>query len=512
MTWSSALCIASAQASDEFPPPVDWAVVHTRTVRGIDQLYSLDFDSALQTFSQVRTMAAGDPRGYFFESMVWFWRYTMTNTDTDYEMFFGRSETAIEVCERLLETHPSDAKTMFYLGGLRGYRGLAHHMHGSYLRAAREGVEGYGLLEQAMSRDSALYDARMGFGLFKYLVAKVPRTLNWLLDLLGFEGDIEGGLTLLRQAATRGLYTRNEAAFFLSTFLFAEDRHEEAFSYLMPLIERYPENSVFRVMAAAWYLRMDRPDEALDNARRALEINRRKTFKYGEDIVYATLGAVSFARNEFKEARESYRNYARTVQTRGRIWNRSMFRLGVACEITGNRAAALEAYRSVRAPEDDLNSWDAYYVRRSRELLRTPLTQADILLIRADNRRGLNDTLGALGLYSQVLGLAGLSPDAEAEARYGVQQILLDGGHYAGAALAADSILALSPRKEAWIPPHALFMRGRALAHLGLHNAAQQAFEAALQYDGYDFQERLERRINEEIQRVKSGLPDAGGR
>lgn len=105
---------------------IDWAEVHNVTVRGIDRLYNLDIEQASATFDSVRRMAPGDPRGYFFGSMVHFWLYTLTRNESEYTSFLKASEDVITVCENLLDQNEDDPISRFYLGGIYGYRGLAH--------------------------------------------------------------------------------------------------------------------------------------------------------------------------------------------------------------------------------------------------------------------------------------------------------------------------------------------------------------------------------------------------
>ncbi len=160
------LAPASA-ARDGRTETVDWTTVHELTVRGIDRLYSLEIYDAIRVFDSVSRMAPGDPRGPFFQSMVQFYLYSLNRDEKELSMFLDESERVIEICERLLNQNGQDATTKFYLGGIYGYRGLAHRLSGSTFKAALDGRKGYLLLEEAVTEDPNLYDARMGFELFQ---------------------------------------------------------------------------------------------------------------------------------------------------------------------------------------------------------------------------------------------------------------------------------------------------------------------------------------------------------
>ncbi|MEK9138262.1 MAG: hypothetical protein AAB393_14140, partial [Bacteroidota bacterium] len=108
-------------------------------MRGIHRLYNLEVDDAMQVFDSVSRMAPGDPRGPFFQSMVHFYLYGLNRDEKELATFLDESERVIEICERLLDQNSQDATTKFYLGGIYGYRGLAYHGSGSYLKAAADG-------------------------------------------------------------------------------------------------------------------------------------------------------------------------------------------------------------------------------------------------------------------------------------------------------------------------------------------------------------------------------------
>ena len=197
----------------------DWAKVHDQTVRGIDQLYNLEMDKAEATFSEVIRMAPEDPRGHFFMSMIHFWVFTLNKDEKAFESFFELTDKVIAICDKLLDRDENDVVATFFLGGAYGYRGIAYQRNGSVLKAAWDGRKGYSYLKDAVTLKPDLYDAQMGFGLFSYLVGKVPKSYRWLLNIIGFNGDVEGGLASLKMAADSGTYTRTEARFFLAQFL-----------------------------------------------------------------------------------------------------------------------------------------------------------------------------------------------------------------------------------------------------------------------------------------------------
>jgi tetratricopeptide (TPR) repeat protein len=492
----SVLCLPTVRTE-----PTDWTKVHDLTVRGINRLYSLEIDDAIQVFDSVSHMAPGDPRGPFFQSMVQFYLYSLNRDAKELSTFLNESERVIEICERLLDQNGQDATTKFYLGGIYGYRGLAHRLSGSTFEAALDGRKGYLLLEEAVREDPNLYDARMGFGLFRYLLAKLPKSMRWILGALGFEGDLEGGLNSLRLAAEKGVYTQTEAKLFLAQFLFAEGRRDTAIQYLNELRKQYPENTLFLVLYAFWQHRLDNLDEAMTAARAAVELNSRKKIRYGEELAYSTLGSIYFTLNDFANAKKYYSLYMEMTHNDERTTNRSFLRAGLACEITGDRTTAIEFYRRTR--DDPDRQWDFRNYKRAQELIRHPLTEAEILLVKGDNESSQKKYSRSIELYKEAYEKANGNVDIQVRALYSIQDAQFDAEMLGDALETSNRLLALKPVNETWVIPHAWYRLGQIYAKLGRTSDARTAFDRVGEYDDYDFQERLLARVTEEVKKLE---------
>jgi tetratricopeptide (TPR) repeat protein len=474
-------------------------------MRGIHQLYSLEVDEAVETFDSVSRMAPGDPRGPFFQSMVHFYLYTLNRDEQELSTFLDRSERVIDVCDGLLDQNASDAKAKFYLGGIYGYRGLAYQTSHSYFRAAQDARKGFMLLEEAVREKPDLYDAHMGFGLFRYLLAKLPKSMRWILSVLGFSGDLQGGLNSLRLAAEKGVYTRTEAKLFLAQFLFAEGRRDTALQYMNELRAEYPENTLFLVLYAFWQHRLDNLDEAMTAARVAIEINDRKKIHYGEELAYSTLGSIYYTLNDFPNASNYYRLYMERTLNNERTPNLTYLRAGLACEIAGDRQTAITFYQRMK-PTDD-RQWDSYNYRRGQELLQRPLTEPEILIIKGGNEFSRKRNMCSIELYEEGLEKAGNDVDFQLRALYGIQQAQFESGMLLEAVETAHKLFAAvsaeKPLNEMWIVPHAWFKLGQTYARMGKMDDARAAFESVGEFDNYDFQDHLEAQVKDAMQSLR---------
>ena len=480
--------------------------IHQATLRGIDSLYNLRFDGAAAVFDEVIRMAPNDPRGWFFKSMVSFYIYQLTQDAAAYEQFMKLSDAVIERAEAIVDKDGNNVTAKFYLGGIYGYRGLAHQRNGSLLSALWDGRKGYGYLRDAATGTQFAVDAKFGFGLFTYLVAKIPSSFSWVLSILGFSGDLEGGLNMIRTAADSGIYTRTEAAFYYAQFCFFEGRYDTAYVYMQRIMDQYPSNSLFMVTFAAWELRQDRIDQAIEVAERAIEVNLRTGISIGDEFAHNTLAAAYYARNDFPRAVRNWELYIALTENKENISNFAYYRLGIAYELLGDRQRAIRTWRSMQESTDEDRPWNSVYWRRAQLFIRRALSPADVLLVVGSNHEQHGDRLAAIEHYDRAAATPGIDNETRAVALYQRLQVTFACEDHQEVVSRAPRILQLNPRRELWTLPHTLYLLGRSYQKLGRRAEADEAFRQALRYDDYDWNVRLRVRIEQALEELEQGI------
>jgi tetratricopeptide (TPR) repeat protein len=472
-------------------------------MQGIDQLYALRIDEAEQTFDDVTRLAPGDPRGWFFKSMVHFYVYQLSTDKTAYDRFFELSETVIDRAETLVKQNPNDLTAKFYLGGIYGYRGLAYQRNGSVLAGVWDGQKGYGLLKEAATGPNFSVDAQLGFGLFSYLIAKIPRSFSWVLSLIGFSGDLEGGLAMIRNAADRGIYTRTEAAFYYAQFCFFEERYDEAERYLRRVMDQYPTNSLFLTTYAAWQMRRDQIDSAIAIGERAIAINERAQVKIGDEYAHSTLASAYFTRGSYEEAAGHWEQYIDRSENKENVGNYVYFRLGISYELLGDRSQAVATWKRMRPITDTDRPWESVYWRRAQLLMASPMTAVDIALIIASNEAQRGNRDRAIALYRSAVHLSTGDPDRQAQALYGVVQTSYQCDDDRTVLAEAPKVMQLRPKRETWVIPHTLLVLGRAQSRLGQKAEAKKTLAQGLSHEDYDWEVTLRGRMERELEKLE---------
>lgn len=213
---------------------------------GIEAFYQADWNQANIIFANLKKQYPKNPIPYFFESMMPFLEYFLVDPSEQLANdFLDKSEKAVELSHQKLEETPSDTTMVLMLSGLYGYRGLVAAGQGDHRIALQSGLKGFTYTRQLLSIDSDRPDARIGKGMFYYMVASVPNGMKWAANIFGLNAEIEDGFHELKIAAESNSYISIDAKMMLMYLYQKENRLNEALNYANKLTEELPENVIF---------------------------------------------------------------------------------------------------------------------------------------------------------------------------------------------------------------------------------------------------------------------------
>ena len=181
------------------------------------------------------------------------WQINLDPADRQYDAEFSRlAEHAIRESGAWTSREPLRAEAWFARGAAYGVRAQWRVERGARLAAARDGKHIKTALEQALTLDPAMHDAKFGIGMYRYYADVAPaavRMLRWLLLLPG--GDRQAGLRQMIEARQQGRVIAGEADYQLHLiYLWYENRSHDALAIIRALQTRYPRNPLFALTEA----------------------------------------------------------------------------------------------------------------------------------------------------------------------------------------------------------------------------------------------------------------------
>jgi len=251
----------------------EWSLNQT-LFEGIEAYYQTEWGKADRLFQKVKEEDPSDPRPYFFEAMMPFLEYFFIEQTPELaNEFLEKSEIAVELSNERLEKSPSDTTMVLLLSGLHGYRGLVAADQKNHRVALSSGLTGFNYTRKLLSIDTDRADARIGRGMFYYMVGSIPSGMKWAANIVGLSADTEDGFSELKKAAESDTYIRNDALMMLMYLYTREEQFSNALHYAEQLTATLPDNVIFLYKKAEIYEQMGDRERAISTYKEIVELN-----------------------------------------------------------------------------------------------------------------------------------------------------------------------------------------------------------------------------------------------
>ncbi len=484
-------------------PAISNGKIEEEVLTGLDEIYNLEFDQASVRFKTLQSSYPQDLSGYFYESLLYFYKALPSRKDEEFNRFLTLSSNVISKADNLIDKDENNYDAIYYKGLSHSYRSLLMlSLNKNLLEAASDGNEGYRVLTDLIKRKPDYYDAYMGLGLYKIALGFVPDKFKWLLSLIGFEGDIRNGIEMLNTSMAKGKYTRVDSKVFLSIFSLNErDQNDtKAVDLSRQLVTEYPESSVFKVFHASLLLQGGFPEESIRIAEDALRLNKKSFQDEIQKSASAILGTAYFRMNDFSRASKNLEGFFIYANKEDR-YNVHMFTLGISFEMLGERQKAIDTYKKVR--EDFINERDGevdkFFYRYSRERIKSPLRQYDKDLIYAMNIRESGKIQEAIAKYETMMNnkehLNSGNVDDKIRLFHNLALSYYYNDNIDKAIEFFNKCLELEPETETWLVPHSYYELAKIYYKQGKRKQAEEMFEKVADFDDFDFESFLDMRI-----------------
>lgn len=470
---------------------------------GLADIYNLKFDNAVSTFKEVQRLYPNDVKGYFYESLVYFYSAMGSRNESEFEKYMAASDIVIEKADDLIDQNENNFDAIYYKGQSHSYRSLLLlTLNKNLITAASNGSDGYRILNDVIKRKPDYYDAYMGLGLYKIFIGLVPEKFQWLLSIIGFDGDIKEGVNLLRTAAQNGRFTRVDSKIALALFTLQEreEKDESMVKTIEAISAQYPESPMFKMMHAGALQLQGKTEESLPLLEDALRLNKFSMQNEVNKGANGLLGNVYFKRNDYANAVKYLEEHLKYVHPEDR-YNISIYNLGVAYEMSGNRQKALEKYRSVRdvfINERDGETEKLFY-RFAQDRIKNPMNRLDSILTLGLNLRESNKLNEAVSFYENILASDILdsykTDDDKVRLYYEAALTYNVNGQTDLAQEYFNRITNLKPKTENWYVPFSYFELGKIYSRKGDNQKAEQMFKKISDFEEFEMKQALEMRL-----------------
>ncbi len=455
---------------------------------GIKDIYSFRMKEANAFFSAFINSNPSDPRGYYFLASLHLWKYLGNSNSSDLEQFIELADRSIAKCDKLISEENTLADALYFRGSMYGYKSIAYGKAEKYLEMIWASKNCTSDLNDVLKINPNYFDAYLGLGLFKFALSQVPSSFKWALNMIGFEGDMNQGLAMIRKTAVKGKLAKVEAQFYLAQILTDYyQSYTESTALLKDLTNKYPGNLLFQYSYAVINIKKRDLKPAEKNLKSIVE-NKDKSFSQIGSFSYFLLGDVNYFRNDYDQAIRNYNSFLASTTSREYSGIASL-RIALSYEMTGDSFAAKRYYEKI-VKSNWSNEEDLYAKRKSIQYLKRRPSQSELEVLKFQN-------MLEAGRYSVIIdSLPGIIEKIPSGYVRGTAALVLsdaafNSGNYKEAFDYALSAVQSNSESESWIVPYGNYYAAKALYQSGNKVRAYEFLEKAEDIREYDFISRL---------------------
>ncbi|GEM_PF-3790806 len=223
-----------------------------------DHTFNLRFEQALHIAKREQSLKPDIPKYFFMEAAIHFSQRAYVSATGPYATRHARRDSLmdliLEITEPAIdkfEDREWDDEQKMFLAGLYGYQGRVYAEREEWWNTFTNGLKGRRLLNALYEEDPENYDALLGLGIFNYYSDRLSGVIGFVARALGFSGNREEGIRMLKLCFENAELTKSEAAITLidiyDTF---ENNERDARPYFEWVIGTYPQNWLVK----DWYL------------------------------------------------------------------------------------------------------------------------------------------------------------------------------------------------------------------------------------------------------------------
>ena len=285
-----------AMGQTPFPAEVDSLIR-----AGIDHSIMSDFVRAESAFRGVVERHPDHIAGYFYQAALLQSKMMDYESDLWEEDFYAVVKRALEMGESRIERGDADAWVNFYLGSTHSYKALYQGASGALIPAFFSARKGVGYLEEAVKRDSTLYDAHLLIGNYKYWSGRFYKFFRWLPWI---RDEREEGIRRIRLAVARGTFSRWVGLSSLAWIEYDRKEYIQALRHFMEGLRKYPGSRFFLWGLADTAYRLGFYEQAADAYENLLTAILNMAFNngYNEVVCRFKLVKTYFADKQYEKA------------------------------------------------------------------------------------------------------------------------------------------------------------------------------------------------------------------
>lgn len=455
------------------------------------KLIESDIEQFHLTDASTKLSQLSAPYRTFYENNILIYKWAASQDGAYITQFFKNWDAAIALIEAMPQ---NNAHRRIFLAEMNGKRATLEFVKGDYMKSILHAKECYSLIQENVKlfpNDISNYKMQ---GLFNIALSSVPKKYQWIINSLGFKGDVNLGMKQLATASAKGDVLRAESSYIA---YYAEknlmSKPDAAVQRLLNEQKISGSNIGTDFFIATGYFVMNKNDKAFEILS--------KRYKYVQDskVFFIPYWDYALAKSYyFKEDYKSAQTYLTLflAKQKGSMYRTDgLFRLGMSQILSGDYTTGKQQFVKLVSQKRSGFDEDEYAYQMANRFMKAEPNQTIKSLFRARNLfDGGYFTKSLTILESLKANQNALTSEEKTELFYRFGRVYHAQKNYALAQTYYTNCTIQAQSGALYMQVYAHYYLGEISRTLGKKEEARAHYKKALTFDNYSYQNGLESR------------------
>lgn len=225
-------------------------IARTWIIDGLNKSYNFQFDEAEEIYNKIKAKYPNNPA---YSTLMQMMLYTQYAPIKDYPVaknkYLAHLNKSVELSEKLIDKNSNDTEGIFFMLSSLGSLAAWQADNDEMMKAVNTARKAFPFMKKGMKLTDIQPDFLFTTGLYNYYIEQYPEDHPIVKPFMIFfsDGNKKTGLSQMELCSKKALFTPSEAAFYSAyIYLKHENRPDKALVFINSLLEKFPNNLLFK--------------------------------------------------------------------------------------------------------------------------------------------------------------------------------------------------------------------------------------------------------------------------
>lgn len=244
-------------------------------IEGLDKSYNFQFAEAEEVYNKIKAKYPNNPAYYTLMHMMLYTQYApVKDTPRAKASYIFHLNKAVELSEKMVNKNENDTEAVFFMLSSLGSLAAWQADNDEMMKAVNTARKAFPFMKKGMKMTEIQPDFLFTTGLYNYYIEQYPEDHPIVKPFMIFftDGNKKLGLSQMEQCSRKAIFTYVESAYYSAyIYLKHETRPDKAQFFINNLLNKYPNNYLFKTKETECLIGLNKYDEAELNADEILK-------------------------------------------------------------------------------------------------------------------------------------------------------------------------------------------------------------------------------------------------